>query len=54
MPYKKLIKLYFNINIKINKSHDDDEDDDEESYPLQKESCLTEMVETFVERDDKN
>ena len=54
LPYKKLIKLYFNINIKINKSHDDDEDDDEESYPLQKESCLTEMVETFVERDDKN
>ena len=46
LPYKKYIKLYFNISFKIDKSQDDEDEDDEESYPLH-ESIATEMVDTF-------
>ena len=66
LPYKKLIKLYFNISNKINDDlEDNDEEYNNENYPLQKESIMTELNEKDLEqmkneekdddeKDDKN
>ena len=51
LPYKKLIKLYFNITSKISESDLDDIDDENNDmkYPLQKESVMTELSEKDLE-----
>ena len=56
VPYKKLIKLYFNISSELSKT-DDDEDEDEDNnknYPLQKSSILTELSEKDLENENNN
>ena len=51
LPYKKLIKLYFNITSKLNESDLDDIDDENNNmkYPLQKDSVMTELNEKDLE-----
>ena len=55
LPYKKLIKLYFNISSKINKNIDDEEDNEEDNdykkFPLQKESVMIELNENVLEKE---
>ena len=58
LPYKKLIKLYFNISSKIAESDLEDECDDDEinsstKYPLQKESVMTELNENNEEKENE-
>ena len=52
IPYKKLIKLYFNVTSKINESDLEEDIDDEKNnkkYPLQKDSVMTELNEKDLE-----
>ena len=54
LPYKKLIKLYFNISSKINETDEEEEDIEDEnnnnSYPLQKDSVLDELSEKELQQ----
>ena len=53
LPYKKLIKLYFNVSNKINSEEEDDDEFNNEKYPLQKESIMTELNEKDLEKMNK-
>ena len=53
LPYKKLIKLYYNISNRIN-SEEEDNDEDNEKYPIQKESHLVELNEKDLEKENNN
>lgn len=53
LPYKRLIKLYFNVSNILVKAGEEDDDEDginNTKYPLQKDSQLTELN----EKDDEN
>ena len=55
VPYKKLIKLYYNISSKINSNEEEGEDEENDSkYPLTKNSTLTELSEKALEIEDKD
>ena len=55
IPYKRLIKIYFNISNILVKEGEEDEDEDEinkTKYPLQKDSQLTELNENELENEE--
>lgn len=54
LPYKKLIKLYFNICSKINneEEYNEEELNNEEKYPLQKDPHITELSEKILEKEN--
>lgn len=54
VPYKKLIKLYYNISSKINSNEEDEDEENESNYPLQKNSLITELSEKDLEGKDDN
>ena len=53
MPYKRLIKLYFNIHSILNKSNEEDDDDDNEKEdkknPLHSDTFFSELNEKGLE-----
>ena len=51
LPYKKLIKLYFNISSKLSESQVDEDDEihDDSKYPIQSESMMKELSEKDLE-----
>ena len=51
LPYKKLIKLYFNPSSKLSESEvdEDDENNDENKYPIQSESMMKDLSEKDLE-----
>ena len=54
IPYKKLIKLYFNISSKLSESDVDeegDDDDDENKYRIQNDSMMKELNEKDLENE---
>ena len=54
LPYKKLIKLYFNISSKLSESDVDeegDDDDDENKYRIQNDSMMKELNEKDLENE---
>ena len=54
LPYKKLVKLYFNISNKINNEEEDNDDEyNNEKYPLQKESIMNQLNEKDLEKMNK-
>ena len=54
LPYKKLIKLYYNISNRINSEEEDNDEEDNEKYPIQKESHLVELNEKDLEKENNN
>ena len=51
LPYKKLIKLYFNISSKLSESEveEDDDNNDVSKYPIQSESMMKDLSEKDLE-----
>jgi len=54
VPYKKLIKLYFNISSKINSNEEDEDEENDTKYPIQKNSLVTELNEKDLEVEGKD